>query len=429
MRILTSRIILWLFNDQRTRNKGRIPLGFHPKAIWFSAILALIVGVVAGNIFLHACFFQSNRSIKQLKINFPTTVKTTSDKLGVLLHHFKQQVNRTGTSQDSELNRLLTSDYIEFESAVNFISSINKSGYSKKQIIGHIHGRPKGFPFTILYKQKIPALLRGYGLTQPDPNANKLGKDALNYRLAWALMSEFRQKHKNLSGLNVPYWFLTAFAGHLQWVIFFVAICCFILLQMKKAWADMQRQLILHGTFPGFPNENLWNIDNVKDDEFPFFTRLSRQYNGLLLPVLMIQKVLKTSREKDKPLFEAFLEEEIALLKEKSYDSYALINTQYESCPAFGFIGTIIGATLAFGHASGVLNAADPQAMEEEMNVLTGDLSLSFFTTLTGLIAALLLSFMISKVKTQEAELFILLEQKCTRELKRFWKDKKKYSS
>ena len=141
---------------------------------------------------------------------------------------------------------------------------------------------------------------------------------------------------------------------------------------------------------------------------------------------MMIEKVLRQSQKSktpktNQPDFETFIDEEVEKLKHQSADSYHFIQPLFESCPSLGFVGTIVGATLAFGHASIILKETEPFFQGEAMSTLTGDLSISFFTTLVGLLAALVLSFAIKRTEKSEAELFQVLANTAKRKLKKYW--------
>lgn len=114
-----------------------------------------------------------------------------------------------------------------------------------------------------------------------------------------------------------------------------------------------------------------------------------------------------------------FLSTQSELDAYRSAGSYALLKVLLWAIPILGFIGTVIGLSTAVGSLS-MGDNADPKALKQSINSLTGGLGLAFDTTLLGLILSILLSFpMVAVQKMNEHSLTIIdafcNEKKCCR--------------
>jgi biopolymer transport protein ExbB/TolQ len=85
--------------------------------------------------------------------------------------------------------------------------------------------------------------------------------------------------------------------------------------------------------------------------------------------------------------------------------SYAMIHAMIWSIPVIGFIGTVLGLSIAINKFTGALNAtSDITQMREHLKQVTGGLSTAFETTLVGLGFALLLHLIADLVQQKETD-------------------------
>lgn len=85
--------------------------------------------------------------------------------------------------------------------------------------------------------------------------------------------------------------------------------------------------------------------------------------------------------------------------------SYAMIHAMIWSIPVLGFVGTVLGLSMAINKFTGALNATtDITQIREQLKLVTAGLSTAFETTLVGLAFALLLHFLADLVQQKETD-------------------------
>ncbi|MDA7858685.1 MotA/TolQ/ExbB proton channel family protein [Mariniblastus sp.] len=85
--------------------------------------------------------------------------------------------------------------------------------------------------------------------------------------------------------------------------------------------------------------------------------------------------------------------------------SYAIVRGFIWAIPVLGFIGTVMGLSVAIGGFGDVLSkTSDPTALAESLKVVTGGLSTAFETTLLALLFALFLQLMVTFLHKSEEE-------------------------
>jgi len=82
--------------------------------------------------------------------------------------------------------------------------------------------------------------------------------------------------------------------------------------------------------------------------------------------------------------------------------SYALINTMIWAIPVLGFVGTVLGLTLAMSNFN--LGAGDTAQIKESLNHMISGLSTAFETTLVGLVFALILNLLSGLMQERETD-------------------------
>lgn len=112
----------------------------------------------------------------------------------------------------------------------------------------------------------------------------------------------------------------------------------------------------------------------------------------------------------------AFLATQSDIDANRSSGSYSLLKVFLWAIPILGFIGTVMGLSVAVGSLA-MGDNADPAALKESINSLTGGLGVAFDTTLLGLILSVLLSFPLSAVQKHEDETLTLIDTFCTEKL------------
>lgn len=111
-----------------------------------------------------------------------------------------------------------------------------------------------------------------------------------------------------------------------------------------------------------------------------------------------------------------FLATQSDLDANRSTGSYTLVKVFLWAIPILGFIGTVMGLSEAVGSLATGDNA-DPEALKESINSLTGGLGIAFDTTLLGLILSILLSFPLAFVQKKEDETLTFIDTFCTEKL------------
>jgi biopolymer transport protein ExbB/TolQ len=92
------------------------------------------------------------------------------------------------------------------------------------------------------------------------------------------------------------------------------------------------------------------------------------------------------------------------LASEKMHDSYALVRTIIWAVPILGFLGTVIGITLAIANVT-------PDQLESGLDSVTGGLAVAFDTTALALTLSLLLVFCSFIVEQSESKILSQVEE------------------
>lgn len=95
---------------------------------------------------------------------------------------------------------------------------------------------------------------------------------------------------------------------------------------------------------------------------------------------------------------------------ERSYSSYALINVIIWAIPILGFLGTVIGITMAIANL-------DPASLESSLSEVVGALGVAFDTTALALSLSMVLMFGKFAVDKQETRLLELVDARASEEL------------
>jgi biopolymer transport protein ExbB/TolQ len=100
------------------------------------------------------------------------------------------------------------------------------------------------------------------------------------------------------------------------------------------------------------------------------------------------------------------------------HTSYATIMGFVWAIPVLGFIGTVLGLSVAIGGFGSVLeSASEPAQIVDALKVVTAGLGTAFETTLEGLVAALCIQLLITRQKRKEEEFLDECSEYCTRNI------------
>ena len=135
----------------------------------------------------------------------------------------------------------------------------------------------------------------------------------------------------------------------------------------------------------------LERLRSLVDDarHFILLNRIDRALSSLhnIGGVSDVSTILQTQAEND--------ENQIA-------SSYALINAMIWAIPVLGFVGTVLGLTLAMGNFN--VGAGDPAAIKDSLGKVVSGLSTAFETTLVGLVFALALHLLSDLMQERETD-------------------------
>jgi len=88
-----------------------------------------------------------------------------------------------------------------------------------------------------------------------------------------------------------------------------------------------------------------------------------------------------------------------------SESSYTVIRGLVWAIPVLGFIGTVIGLSIAIGEFGAVLQTSEgTDALKSELQKVTDGLGLAFITTLQALVAALGIHMLLTMIRRQEEQ-------------------------
>src|SRR5690606_16439917 len=88
------------------------------------------------------------------------------------------------------------------------------------------------------------------------------------------------------------------------------------------------------------------------------------------------------------------------------HSSHALLQTVIWSIPILGFLGTVMGITLAIADVT-------PEQLESSLNDVTSGLAVAFDTTAVALTYSLVMGFASLFVKRREEQLLVEIDETC----------------
>jgi biopolymer transport protein ExbB/TolQ len=140
--------------------------------------------------------------------------------------------------------------------------------------------------------------------------------------------------------------------------------------------------------------------------QFMLFNRISVALSNLrnIGRVSDVDQILRSQAESDEAVSES---------------SYVLLNGFLWAIPILGFIGTVLGLSVAIGEFGSVMSAASgsADALLPALKNVTGGLGVAFDTTLEALVAALIIQMLVTFLRKSEQEFLDECTEYCTRNI------------
>jgi len=202
--------------------------------------------------------------------------------------------------------------------------------------------------------------------------------------------------------------------GWVNWAETFLFIWGMTILVMKYKKNQHQGRATLLELFPARIGSEIHSGNVDKFIENIYSTPLSLRDS---LFVNRIRKALELFELRaDNGEVATYLSTQSDIDANRSVSSYSLLKVFLWAIPILGFIGTVMGLSTAVSSLS-MGDNADPAALKESINNLTGGLAIAFDTTLLGLILSMLMSFPLAAVQKQEEETLTMIDAFCTEKL------------
>lgn len=99
--------------------------------------------------------------------------------------------------------------------------------------------------------------------------------------------------------------------------------------------------------------------------------------------------------------------------------SYLLLGGFIWAIPILGFIGTVLGLSIAIGNFSAVISedAGEGNALQEGLQKVMGGLGTAFDTTMEALVGALIIQLLTTFVRKSEQEFMDSCSEYCVRHI------------
>jgi biopolymer transport protein ExbB/TolQ len=174
-------------------------------------------------------------------------------------------------------------------------------------------------------------------------------------------------------------------------------------LQMRVVPEDTEFVLSPHTV-----DDVLERIGMLVDDprQFMLMNRISIALSNLknLGRVSDVDEILRSQAEADEAVSES---------------SYILLGGFLWAIPILGFIGTVLGLSIAIGQFGVAMTAAggSPDALMPALKNVTGGLAIAFDTTLVALVFALIIQMLVTFLKKAEQEFLDSCSEYCSRNI------------
>lgn len=204
--------------------------------------------------------------------------------------------------------------------------------------------------------------------------------------------------------------------GPIPIAILFLSSWCVAIMFLKWRKLTLQRKTIKLQVIPEDPDFVLspTTVDRVFDRmlelvddprQFMLFNRISVALSNLrnIGRVSDVDEILRSQAESDEAISES---------------SYVLLNGFLWAIPILGFIGTVLGLSIAIGEFGSVMSAGgNTDALLPALQNVTGGLGIAFDTTLEALVAALMIQMVVTFLRKAEQEFLDDCSEYCTRNI------------
>ncbi|MEZ6121553.1 MAG: MotA/TolQ/ExbB proton channel family protein [Planctomycetaceae bacterium] len=198
--------------------------------------------------------------------------------------------------------------------------------------------------------------------------------------------------------------------------IVFLSSWCLAILFLKWRKLALQKRSVKLQVIPDHADFVLSpsNVDRVFDRmlelvddprQFMLFNRISVALSNLrnIGRVSDVDEILRSQAENDEAVSES---------------SYVLLNGFLWAIPILGFIGTVLGLSVAIGEFGSVMSSSgSTDALLPALRNVTGGLGIAFDTTLEALVAALLIQMLVTFLRKSEQEFLDDCSEYCTRNI------------
>lgn len=204
--------------------------------------------------------------------------------------------------------------------------------------------------------------------------------------------------------------------GVIPYAIAFFTAWCSVILFIKWRKLVMQKRCLQMRIVPDDSSfvlsprnvdEIIETIHSLVDDprQFVLFNRISIALSNLrnMGRVSDVDEILRTQGESDEAISES---------------SYVVLAGFLWAIPILGFIGTVLGLSIAIGEFGSVMSASGKaDALLPALKQVTAGLGLAFDTTLEALAAALTIQLTITFLRKSEQEFLDGCSEYCTRQI------------
>ena len=231
-------------------------------------------------------------------------------------------------------------------------------------------------------------------------------------------------------GLTKPRRLMLALGGTIQWLTFISAVWCLVLLGLLRLpWIKLQTRLVSGKGLPiTLQGAAIWEmsnnefaridgggIDGLRSFKGDYIAK--RELKGLFIAPRLIKECDRLSTDTSSSIEQLVRERTAAYRDSVDLGEYEMINFLMWAAPTFGFIGTIFGIIGAMESAASIFSAATPVEQGIALDKVSSSLGTAFDTTFVALILLLPMTFLLARVRKQEANFFEELEQKAVSEL------------
>lgn len=206
--------------------------------------------------------------------------------------------------------------------------------------------------------------------------------------------------------------------GPIPYTIVYLSMWCLSILLLKWRKLSLQKKTLQFRVTPETPDfilsaatvqEVLDRLHQLVDDpkHFLLLNRISIALANLrnIGRVADVDEILRSQAEHDESTMET---------------SYVLIGGFIWAIPILGFIGTVLGLSVAIGEFSGIISASDPgqsDQLQAGLQNVMGGLGTAFDTTLEALVGALIIQMLTTFLRKSEQEFMDSCAEFCVRHI------------